>query len=135
MRTVRESAVRRHEDGAILTRYANRAPGRVRCTTRHASCAYEGQVFHHAVFCREEDDTVQASSLQSAIQHQLARVGACSLDELVALLPEYSWAQVFAAADRLTREGTVTLKHQAPFRYLLSLAPRHSVEARPMTPI
>ena len=74
-----------------------------------------------------------ASSLESAIHHQLARVGSCSLDELVALLPEYSWTQVFPAADRLTRDGTVTLTHQAPFRYLLSLAPRHSVEVRPLT--
>ena len=76
-----------------------------------------------------------ASSLELAIQQQLARVSSCSLDELVALLPEYSWVQVFATADRLTREGTVTLTHQAPFRYLLSLAPRQSVEARHLTPI
>jgi hypothetical protein len=73
--------------------------------------------------------------LDLAIQQQLARVGTCSLEELAALLPEYSWAQVFAAADRLTRDGTVTLMHQAPFRYLLSLALRHSVEARHLTPI
>jgi len=54
-----------------------------------------------------------ASSLESAIHHQRGRVGSCSLDELAALLPNYSWAQVFAAADRLTREGTITLTHQA----------------------
>jgi hypothetical protein len=90
---------------------------------------------HYAVLCREEDEMGYAPSLESAIPHQLARVGSCSLDELVALLPEYSWAQVFSAADRLTRDGTVTLMHQAPFRYLLSLAFRHSVEARPLTPI
>ena len=75
-----------------------------------------------------------ASLLESAIHQQLARVGACSRNEVMALLPEYSWALVFAATDQLTREGTVTLKHQAPFRYLLSLAPRHSVEARHLTP-
>jgi len=73
--------------------------------------------------------------LELAIHQQLARVSSCSLDELVALLPEYSWTQVFAAADRLTRDGTVTLMHQAPFRYLLSLAPRHAVEARHLAPI
>jgi hypothetical protein len=66
--------------------------------------------------------------IESAIHQQLARAGTCSLDELAALLPGYSWAQVFAAVDRLTREGTVALKHPAPFRYLLSLAPRRSVE-------
>ena len=72
----------------------------------------------------------QAFSIESAIHEQLSQVGTCSLDELAALLPGYSWAQVFAAVDRLTREGTVALKHPAPFRYLLSLAPLRSVEAR-----
>ena len=76
-----------------------------------------------------------AYSIESAIHQQLARAGTCSLDELAALLPGYSWAQVFAAVDRLTREGTVTLKHPAPFRYLLSLAPRRSVEVRDVTPV
>ena len=72
----------------------------------------------------------QVFSVESAIHQQLTLVGTCSLDELAALLPGYSWAQVFAAVDRLTREGTVALKHPAPFRYLLSLAPLRSVEAR-----
>jgi hypothetical protein len=85
---------------------------------------------HHAVVCRGEDEMADAYWLELAIQHQLARVGTCSLDELVALLPEYAWAQVFATVDRLTRDGTVTLTHQAPFRYLLSLALRHPLEAR-----
>jgi len=66
--------------------------------------------------------------IESAIHQQLARAGTCSLDELAALLPGYSWAQVFAAVDRLTREGTVALQHPAPFRYLLSLARRRSAE-------
>lgn len=82
-----------------------------------------------------EDDIAQAFSIESAIQQQLARAGTCSLDELAALLPGYSWGQVFSAVDRLTREGTVALKHAAPFRYLLSLAPRRSAEARHVTPI
>lgn len=70
--------------------------------------------------------------IESAIHQQLAQVGTCSLDELADLLPSYSWAQVFSAVDRLTREGTVTLKHPAPFRYLLSLAPRQRAEIRHM---
>ena len=48
--------------------------------------------------------------IESAIHQQLARAGTCSLDELAAQLPSYSWAQVFAAVDRLTREGTIALK-------------------------
>lgn len=76
----------------------------------------------------------QVYLIESAIHQQLARAGTCSLDELAALLPSYSWAQVFAAVDRLTREGTVALKHPAPFRYLLSLAPRQSAEERHVMP-
>lgn len=67
-------------------------------------------------------------SLESAIHQKLAQLGTCSLDELATLLPDHSWVQVFAAVDRLTRNGTVTLKHPAPLRYLLSLTLRHSVE-------
>ena len=77
----------------------------------------------------------QAFSIESAIHQQLALVGTCSLDDLASLLPGYSWAQVFAAVDRLTREGTVALKHPAPLRYLLSLAPRRSTEACQVTPV
>jgi hypothetical protein len=70
----------------------------------------------------------QAYLIESAIHQQLAPAGTCSLDELAALLPGYSWAQVFSAVDRLTRDGTVALKQPAPFRYLLSLASRRSGE-------
>ena len=72
-------------------------------------------------------------TLESVIHQQLGLVGTCSLDELVVLLPGYSWAQVFSAVDRLTREGTIALKHPTPFRYLLSLAPRRQAEARRVT--
>ena len=77
----------------------------------------------------------QAYSIESAIRQQLARVGTCSLDELAAQLPGYSWAQVFSAVDRLTREGSVSLKHRTPFQYLLSLASKRSVETGDMTPV
>ena len=76
----------------------------------------------------------QAYSIESAIHEQLTRVGSCSLDELAALLPGYSWAQLFAAVDRLTREGTVALRHPGPFHYLLSLAQRPSIEGRRTMP-
>ena len=77
----------------------------------------------------------QAYSIESAIRQELARVGTCSLDELAALLPGYSWAQVFSAVDRLTREGTLSLTHRAPFQSLLSLAPKRSVETGDMAPV
>lgn len=81
-------------------------------------------------FSVKEDDMTQAYSIESAIHRQLAQIDSCSLDELVALLRDYSWAQVFSAVDRLTRDGTVTLTHPAPSRYLFSLALSQLAEAR-----
>jgi hypothetical protein len=87
-----------------------------------------------APFYVVKEHMVHPYVIESAIHRQLAQVGACSLDELAALLPGYSWAQVFSAVDRLTREGTVTLSHPAPFRYLLSLASPQLAEARHVMP-
>jgi hypothetical protein len=85
-------------------------------------------IHHPSSSCQREDDMAQGYLIESAIHQQLARAGTCSLDQLTTLLPGYSWGQVFAAVDRMTREGSVTLKHPAPFRYLLSLAPRQPAE-------
>ncbi len=71
----------------------------------------------------------QICSIESAIYQQLTLIGTCSLDELVGLLPGYSWVQVFSAVDRMTREGVVILKHPTPLLYSISLAPHEPVEA------
>ncbi|MGH7184587.1 MAG: hypothetical protein ACREJN_21790 [Nitrospiraceae bacterium] len=72
------------------------------------------------------------SPLDSVIQQQLRRIGSCSLDDLATKLADYSWAQVFAAVDRLTRTGVVSLRHPAPLQYVLSHAPDRSIEAWPV---
>jgi len=69
----------------------------------------------------------QAYSIESAIHQQLAQIGSCSLDELAACCPVIPGPSL-CRRGRLTREGSVTLQHSAPFHYLLSLAPRRSVE-------
>ena len=61
--------------------------------------------------------------LESAIRQVLAQVGICTLEELNERLPYYSWNQMFAAVDRLTREGAVTLQRPGSSDYLVSLAP------------
>jgi hypothetical protein len=75
------------------------------------------------LFSVVKEHMARSYSLESATRPEFAQVGFCSLDELTALLPGYSWAQVFSAVDRLTRNGTMALTHPVPFRYLLS--PRH----------
>lgn len=78
---------------------------------------------------------LQIDALESAIRQVLARVGTCTLEELNERVPYSSWNQVFAAVDRLNREGTVTLQRPNSSDYLLSLAPRRSAEARHVTPV
>ena len=78
---------------------------------------------------------IQTDILESTIIEELTWVGTCTIDELNERLPYYSLNQVFFAVDRLTREGTVALKHLTPFSYLLSLAPRRSAEPRRVTPV
>ena len=45
----------------------------------------------------------QVSNVDSVICYEVARLVSCSLDELAQRLPVFSWAQVFAAVDRLSR--------------------------------
>src|SRR4029077_5665658 len=72
-----------------------------------------------------EDTMAQAHvpSLDSVICHAETRLGCCSCDDLVQRLPAYSWAQVFAAVDRLSRQGTLTLSRTRCFGYVVSLGP------------
>jgi hypothetical protein len=62
------------------------------------------------------------------IEHQIARAlernGACSLDELVDALPDFSWNQVFAAVDSMSRDERLRLVHQHRFGIQISLQKR-----------
>jgi hypothetical protein len=69
---------------------------------------------------------IRAQNIESAIYRELNNLGPCTFEELVTRLPDYSWNQIFAAVDRISREGTVTLRHPTPFGYLLSVTPRPS---------
>lgn len=62
-----------------------------------------------------------APSIDSAIFHEVTSLVSCTIDELVQRLPTYSWAQVFAAVDRLSRQGTLRLSRASRFGYVLSV--------------
>ena len=64
-----------------------------------------------------------APSLGSVICHEVTNQVSCTFDELVQRLPAYSWAQVFASVDRLSRQGTLTLSHARCFGYVVSMGP------------
>jgi hypothetical protein len=55
----------------------------------------------------------RAQKIEEAILETLVRLGPCSLDELERVLRPYSWNQVFAAVDRLSRQGLLILRHPA----------------------
>ena len=60
-------------------------------------------------------------SVDSVIYHEVTSRVSCTFEELVQRLPAYSWAQVFAAVDRLSRQGTLTLNRTRCFGYVVSI--------------
>jgi hypothetical protein len=75
-------------------------------------------------FIPKADDAMilaHASSVDCIIYQEVIGLVSCTLDELVQQLPAYSWAQVFAAVDRLSRRGTLKLSRTGRFGYGLSV--------------
>ena len=64
-----------------------------------------------------------APSVDSVICHEVTSRVSCTFEDLVQKLPAYSWAQVFAAVDRLSRQGTLTLSRTRCFGYVVSIGP------------
>jgi lysine/ornithine N-monooxygenase len=62
-------------------------------------------------------------SVDSVICQEVTSLVSCTFDELVHRLPAYSWAQVFAAVDRLSRQGTLTVNRTRCFGYVVSVGP------------
>lgn len=63
------------------------------------------------------------SDLESAICDEVTSLVSPTLEELIQRLPDYSWAQVFAAVDRLSRDGTLRLSHANYFGHIISIGP------------
>ncbi|WP_173046628.1 hypothetical protein [Nitrospira sp. KM1] len=66
---------------------------------------------------------VSETGIQSAIQSNLLEQGPCSLQVLLDRLPQFSWSEMFAAIDHLSREGNLVLRHPSQFEYELSMGP------------
>lgn len=64
-----------------------------------------------------------APSVDAVMCREITGVGSCTFDELVHRLPTYSWAQVFSAVDRLSRQGTLTVSRTRRFGYVVSMEP------------
>jgi hypothetical protein len=62
-------------------------------------------------------------SVDSVICREVTSLVSCTLDELAQRLPAYAWAQVFAAVDRLSRQGALTVSRTRCFGYVVSVGP------------
>lgn len=58
-------------------------------------------------------------TVDSVICREIINVGSCTFDELVHRLPTYSWAQVFSAVDRLSRQGTLLVSRMRGVDYVV----------------
>ena len=77
-------------------------------------------------------------SIDSVICREMNSLVSCTVDELAQRLPAYSWAQVSAAVDRLSGQGTLTVSRTHCFGYVVSVgplppAPRSSQERKYQT--
>jgi len=60
-------------------------------------------------------------SVEDAVVKILERSGPCSLDDLVAQLPDRNWSKVFATVDAMSRDGRLSLRRIANAGYQISL--------------
>ncbi len=64
---------------------------------------------------------MRTQDIDQAIIEELTALGACQVEEMVERLTGFTWNQVFAAIDRLSRDGTLALQHPARFGYEISI--------------
>jgi len=60
--------------------------------------------------------------LEESIIEMLQRSGPCCLDDVVTSLPNSSWGEVFAAIDRMSRDGRVLLHRLGGSTYQIKLS-------------
>ena len=59
--------------------------------------------------------------IEEAVINMLWRSGPCCLDDVVAYLPTFSWAEVCLAVDRMSRDGRVSLLQLGYSTYQINL--------------
>ena len=59
--------------------------------------------------------------IEAAIVETLQRSGPCCLDDVVTSFPNSSWGEVFAAVDRMSRDGRVLLRQRGFSAYQITL--------------
>ena len=62
--------------------------------------------------------TLNDVSAEEAVIEMLQRTGPCCLDILAIRLPNFSWGEVFAAVDQMSRDGRLVIRRQWSIRHL-----------------
>lgn len=65
----------------------------------------------------------RAQDIDQAIIQELKAFGVCQVDDVVERLTGFTWNQVFAAIDRLSRSGRLALQRPGRFGYEISIIP------------
>jgi 3-methyladenine DNA glycosylase AlkC len=60
-------------------------------------------------------------SAEEIVTEALQRTGPCCLDDLVRRLPNLSWGEVFAAVDRMSRDGRLLVRKLGCSTYQITL--------------
>jgi hypothetical protein len=63
------------------------------------------------------------ASAEGTIIRELGQRGTATFDELVSALPQLSWSQIFLAVDRLSRTGTLSVRHDDGLHYVVTISP------------
>jgi len=58
--------------------------------------------------------------IESEILDELRLEGPCNMDDLVRRLPSYTWNQIFAVLDRMSRQGKIHIQCKRRFEYEVS---------------
>ena len=59
--------------------------------------------------------------IESDILDELRLEGPCNMDDLVRRLPSYTWNQIFAVVDRMSRQGRLQIRCKRRFEYEVSV--------------
>ncbi|MEK9140236.1 MAG: hypothetical protein AAB308_04200 [Nitrospirota bacterium] len=66
---------------------------------------------------------IRTATVESAIRSELRQQGPCTLEALLARLPQFSWSEIFTVVDDLSREGRLVLRRPSRFDYEVSITP------------
>jgi hypothetical protein len=60
-----------------------------------------------------------------SVWDMVERMDPCARDDLVSELPHFSWGHVFAAVDRMSRDGRLVIRRRGDSTYQIALPQMH----------